>query len=244
MGTGKKAAEPRSQPTRNTTIKRTRRSTAKATISLKPRSASPQAIRSSRAVKKKRLLSSSSGDESSDASDDKSFDASDDESFDASDEYTPSSYTSPSVAAEVESEADTSEGVDFNPDQGVADTEEDSDSDRHTTPPSKRRRVETPDAPEASTRSQTGKTVKPNVIGAWKFKPGIDANLPPISDVREIFEDITQKAVNMAQFSAFIERLGARPLNVATMCSGTESPLLALRLIRDGQYQTPKVVST
>ena len=236
MGTRKKAAAPRSQPTRKQTIKRTRRSTAKATTSIKPRSASPQAIRPSRTVKKELLLSSSSGEESS-GEESSGEESSGDESSDASDEYTTSGYASPNVATAEESEADTSEGDDFNTDQSVAGTIEDSNSDRGITPPAKRRRVEpqtTPDTPEALTASQTGKSVKPNVVGAWNFKPGIDASLPPISDIREIFEDITRKAVNMAQFSAFIKHLGARPLNVATMCSGTESPLLALRLIIDG----------
>ncbi|TKA65822.1 hypothetical protein B0A49_06247, partial [Cryomyces minteri] len=61
-------------------------------------------------------------------------------------------------------------------------------------------------------------------------KRTIDLTLPPMSDIEEIFEDITSKALENG-FRGFVEQLEARPLRVATMCSGTESPLLALQLV-------------
>ena len=43
--------------------------------------------------------------------------------------------------------------------------------------------------------------------------------------------DMTTKAVQLGLCEA-LKNLGERPIRVATMCSGTESPLLALELIR------------
>ncbi|KAF2213398.1 hypothetical protein CERZMDRAFT_30029, partial [Cercospora zeae-maydis SCOH1-5] len=55
-------------------------------------------------------------------------------------------------------------------------------------------------------------------------------SLPPLSDTREIFEDIISKALTMGLSEALDNLPG--PLRVATMCSGTESPLLALELFQ------------
>ncbi|PGH06832.1 hypothetical protein AJ80_08105 [Polytolypa hystricis UAMH7299] len=65
-----------------------------------------------------------------------------------------------------------------------------------------------------------------------KPKPGLNPKLPPISNIQEIFDDL---AVNAEQngFSEFLRYIGARKLRVATMCSGTEAPLLALQMISD-----------
>jgi hypothetical protein len=60
----------------------------------------------------------------------------------------------------------------------------------------------------------------------------LDENLPPLHDITEIFADLTSKAIE-GGFSKALDHLGNRPLRVATMCSGTESPLLALGLIKD-----------
>ncbi len=49
-------------------------------------------------------------------------------------------------------------------------------------------------------------------------------NLPAIRDVQDMFTDMVKK---LPELGEFITKLG-RPLRVATMCSGTESPLLAL----------------
>lgn len=195
------------------------------------RPASSQAVRPSRKVKKQYMLPSLSGDECSDASD----------------EYIPSSCTSPSIAAEDESEAlaNTSEGDDGSTQQDVAVTKEDSESDgepraakrrkvspHNTTNPSNARTGN----PKVSTNSVTGKAGKTNAIGGWKVKHGIDANLPPLHDIREIFEDMTQKALETPSFTCFLKHLRGRELKVATMCSGTESPLLALRLVANSEY--------
>ncbi|KAM3413686.1 hypothetical protein BST61_g10379 [Cercospora zeina] len=59
---------------------------------------------------------------------------------------------------------------------------------------------------------------------------GLLATLPPLSHTRDIFEDIISKAVEMGLSEAVDDLPG--PLRVATMCSGTESPLLALELFQ------------
>jgi site-specific DNA-cytosine methylase/SNF2 family DNA or RNA helicase len=63
---------------------------------------------------------------------------------------------------------------------------------------------------------------------------GLDLSLPPLHKVEDIFSDITDKALGFGLQSA-VDDLKARkrPFRVATMCSGTESPLLALRMIQN-----------
>lgn len=60
----------------------------------------------------------------------------------------------------------------------------------------------------------------------------LDPSLPPIADVRVAFSDMTKKAFHEGLDKA-IPALEGRALRIATMCSGTESPLLALYMIQD-----------
>ncbi|KAL2374928.1 hypothetical protein RJ035_003387 [Blastomyces gilchristii] len=60
-------------------------------------------------------------------------------------------------------------------------------------------------------------------------KPGLNFNLPPISKIEDIFDDISINAEKNG-FSDFLDHIGSRDLRVATMCSGTEAPLLALEM--------------
>ncbi|KXN85521.1 hypothetical protein AN958_11224 [Leucoagaricus sp. SymC.cos] len=62
--------------------------------------------------------------------------------------------------------------------------------------------------------------------------PEIDldlSDLPPIHDIRAIFADLVSRAPKVAKTVLHIQ---GRKLRVATMCSGTESPLLALEFIQ------------
>ncbi|KAH9824209.1 hypothetical protein DFH28DRAFT_1216462 [Melampsora americana] len=62
-----------------------------------------------------------------------------------------------------------------------------------------------------------------------KEKEVIDeTTLAPLTEIPDMFQDMVQ---NRPEFKKTVELLGGRPLRVATMCSGTESPLLALDLI-------------
>lgn len=55
-----------------------------------------------------------------------------------------------------------------------------------------------------------------------------ESSLPPISRLPDIFLDIISR---LSEAKALAEHIEGRKLRVATMCSGTESPLLALNLI-------------
>jgi hypothetical protein len=57
---------------------------------------------------------------------------------------------------------------------------------------------------------------------------GWQANLPPMHDIPTIFSDIVRRFPELLKLSQLVK---GRKLRVATMCSGTESPLLALDLI-------------
>ena len=68
-----------------------------------------------------------------------------------------------------------------------------------------------------------------NVAATVNKKLSPDAShLPPISSIPAIFADLVSRC---PQIKDVAEHLNGRPLRVATMCSGTESPLLALGLI-------------
>lgn len=58
--------------------------------------------------------------------------------------------------------------------------------------------------------------------------PPDQSNLPPINDIPMIFADLVDR---IPQMKGVVERIHGRKLRIATMCSGTESPLLALELI-------------
>lgn len=57
-----------------------------------------------------------------------------------------------------------------------------------------------------------------------------NSNLPPISSIPAIFTDLVSRIPDITKVA---ERIKGRKLRVATMCSGTESPLLALELIQE-----------
>ena len=61
-----------------------------------------------------------------------------------------------------------------------------------------------------------------------KYTSPEDSSLPPISRLPDIFLDIVSR---LSEVKTLAEHIKGRTLRVATMCSGTESPLLALNLI-------------
>jgi hypothetical protein len=61
-----------------------------------------------------------------------------------------------------------------------------------------------------------------------KYTSPEDSSLPPISRLPDIFLDIVSR---QSEVTTLAEHIKGRTLRVATMCSGTESPLLALNLI-------------
>ncbi|RDX49190.1 hypothetical protein OH76DRAFT_561350 [Lentinus brumalis] len=72
-----------------------------------------------------------------------------------------------------------------------------------------------PDAGEADEEQVKGNAIE-------------NSDLPPIHDIPAIFSDLVS---HVPEIKAVAEHLKGRKMRVATMCSGTESPLLALDLI-------------
>ncbi|VDC03465.1 unnamed protein product [Peniophora sp. CBMAI 1063] len=60
-----------------------------------------------------------------------------------------------------------------------------------------------------------------------------ESNLPPLSALADIFADMVGRLedVSDGKIKDVVQHISGRELRVATMCSGTESPLLALRMI-------------
>lgn len=73
----------------------------------------------------------------------------------------------------------------------------------------------------------------PNADNTSSTERGLDLRFRPINDIRDIFHDLVEKACELGLGGSplFDNR---RPIRIATMCSGTESPLLACRLISEG----------
>jgi hypothetical protein len=71
----------------------------------------------------------------------------------------------------------------------------------------------------------------------FAYKIGIDETLKPVCNIEDIFSDITAKGRKMGLDDA-INHLQGRKLKIATMCSGTESPLLAIQLVCDSKLVT------
>ena len=69
-----------------------------------------------------------------------------------------------------------------------------------------------------------------------KFR--LDESQPPLFKLPGIFHDMVLNAWNKTPLKEAMETLSTKQIHVATMCSGTESPLLALDIIKEGK-QTP-----
>jgi hypothetical protein len=82
---------------------------------------------------------------------------------------------------------------------------------------SKKKDVESSDEEPATATPAPAQNVK-----------GIAMDLPPIHDVPAMFSDLVSR---IPAIKGVAEHVSGRKLRVATMCSGTESPLLALDLI-------------
>ena len=67
------------------------------------------------------------------------------------------------------------------------------------------------------------------VVGAERTLTG---HLPPVHEIERIFELLVMKGVERTKLLELVTAI-PRKLRVGTMCSGTESPVLALGLICD-----------
>ncbi|RDW90589.1 putative SNF2 family helicase [Aspergillus mulundensis] len=57
-------------------------------------------------------------------------------------------------------------------------------------------------------------------------------HLPPLHKLSDVFESLTRRAMDL-RLGDVLDHLSTRRLRVATVCSGTESPLLALEMVKD-----------
>ncbi|KAK7727497.1 hypothetical protein SLS57_002970 [Botryosphaeria dothidea] len=91
------------------------------------------------------------------------------------------------------------------------------------------------DEPKASRTTDKPKRQRAKSSGKGKKatrERRIDANLPPLSSIEDIFDDITKQALDRG-LQETLRALNGQELRIATMCSGTESPVLALQLVSD-----------
>jgi site-specific DNA-cytosine methylase len=91
-------------------------------------------------------------------------------------------------------------------------------------------------SPLMSNATAKKKKTKAKPASSGSTRRDLNLSLPPITSIRDIFSDITSNAID-AGLDKVVQRLNNRPLRVATMCSGTESPLLALKLVQQNLEQ-------
>lgn len=82
-----------------------------------------------------------------------------------------------------------------------------------------------------------GPPKKQKVEAAASKSKGVDLSVEPMSSIEDCVFDLTTRSMGHG-LRAVINALAGRPLRVATMCSGTESPVLALKMIFDGKPST------
>ncbi len=91
---------------------------------------------------------------------------------------------------------------------------------------------------KSAKKARTAKDLE--VRDAFQYKVGIAQELKPISKNSEIFADMTKRALELG-LDPVLKHFNGRKLKVATMCSGTESPLLALGLVSEGEMIFPSL---
>lgn len=82
-------------------------------------------------------------------------------------------------------------------------------------------------ATKSGKKSEQPKYKSPPSPCGLKIHPR-DGDLPPISNLKDMFDDMVSR---LPDVKGLFGSGGYRKLRVATMCSGTESPLLALGMI-------------
>ena len=68
-------------------------------------------------------------------------------------------------------------------------------------------------------------------VGKKSARTLLARGLPPMSRLGDIYKDMTERAMDLG-LDGFLAHLGESPLRVVTVCSGTESPLLALEMVQ------------
>ncbi|KAL4785464.1 hypothetical protein BJX76DRAFT_356020 [Aspergillus varians] len=68
--------------------------------------------------------------------------------------------------------------------------------------------------------------------GPMRPRTQLALHLPPLFKLGDIFKSLTERAMDL-NLADVLNHLGSRRLRVVTVCSGTESPLLALEMVRE-----------
>lgn len=95
-----------------------------------------------------------------------------------------------------------------------------------------------PDVPIPPRRKPLGKKRGEGANKDWSwldYKFGTEPSLAPLSETAEFTEGISDKLL-ASGFDKFLERIKGRKLRVATVCSGTEAPILFLNLLSEGMF--------
>lgn len=74
--------------------------------------------------------------------------------------------------------------------------------------------------------------------GLRRQKSQLAFGMPPLNKLTDIYKDMTSRAIDLGLDDA-LSHLGSKPLRVVTMCSGTESPLLALEMVQQCMSSRP-----
>ena len=89
--------------------------------------------------------------------------------------------------------------------------------------------------PTASSSGLNGSPEAGDDLVDTSRQTGLDESRAPMSSIFSIFNDLTQRAFDLG-FLDYLRAMKGRPVKIATMCSGTESPIFASRLIAEGMH--------
>ncbi len=67
----------------------------------------------------------------------------------------------------------------------------------------------------------------------YVFSDGIQRNGPPVSTIEAMFDKFVSKLSKLSDFPTFKKAFQNGLVNIGTLCSGTECPILALELLQD-----------
>ena len=94
----------------------------------------------------------------------------------------------------------------------------------------------------SGTAKKTRKAAPKSGGAGTRRKFQIDMSLPPLSDLNEIFHDLVSRAWEKLPAEEALQDLSGKEVHVATMCSGTESPLLAMYRMQNSKYSSRPLV--
>lgn len=144
----------------------------------------------------------------------------------ASDDSDASDVYEEGVAASTDSDEASAFGDSWNHRMSISEDEQDTEVEVQEVADD----ISTGDRPKLRQKPSTKKKAAQKAPRTGK---GIDLSLPPMTTIEDIFEDMGARALQMG-LSNVLKELEGHHINVATMCSGTESPILALDLLSKG----------